>query len=119
MKVLDMRIKLSKFRNQFDSACEEALLYFRPKEYLELIQLETKTEEQQSKFDEMTSEINKNYMTFVENTINEEVDFNMSFTKEEYLQIADVNINNDVDINGNKFTASDFLEILYNILVIE
>jgi hypothetical protein len=42
-----------------------------------------------------------------------------SFTMDEYSDIVDVNSGNDVEINGNKIKATDFLEIIYDLFVKE
>lgn len=118
-KILDMRIKLSKFKIKFDKDCVEALNFFTPEEYNDLLKIEEKTPEQLNTFSEISKEIGKNYNMFLEKYVDDEVDFDMSFSIDEYNQIAKVNIDNDVEINGSKFTATDFLETIYNIIVKE
>ena len=41
------------------------------------------------------------------------------FTMDEYNELVEVNADNDVEINGTKVNAADFLEILYNLFVEE
>jgi len=38
---------------------------------------------------------------------------------DEYSEIVEVNAGNDVEINGNKIPAADFLEIVYDLFVKE
>ena len=42
-----------------------------------------------------------------------------TFTMDEYSDILDINSGNDVEINGNKIKAVDFLEIVYDLFVKE
>ena len=42
-----------------------------------------------------------------------------SLTMDEYSDILDVNSGNDVEINGNKIAAADFLEIVCDLFVKE
>ena len=42
---------------------------------------------------------------------------NNEFTEEEFGEIMEVNADNDVEINGNKLNAADFLEVIYGLFV--
>ena len=42
---------------------------------------------------------------------------NNRVTQDEYNEILEVNAGNDVEINGTKLTAPDFLEVLYSLFV--
>ena len=42
-----------------------------------------------------------------------------AFTIDEYSDILEVNASNDVEINGNKITATNFMEIVYDLFVKE
>ena len=46
----------------------------------------------------------------------EEVSFDKKFTIEEYSELMDVNYG-EVEINGNRLPAEDFLEIIYSLFV--
>ena len=60
----------------------------------------------------MLDKLNEDYNAFLIEKGKEEVNFNKSFTEEEYEYIVEVNADNNVEINQSKLSAPDFLEII-------
>lgn len=117
VKVMNMRITLNKVRTQFDADVQEAIKGLKPEGFDELSQKQDRSEEEEKILKEQTDKINDEYNAFIVEKGQEESTFGKSFTEEEYEQIVEVNAGNDVDINGNKLQAADFLEVIYSLFV--
>lgn len=117
VKVMNMRIKLGKVRKDFDNDVQEAIKDLTPEGFPELAQKTERTEEEEAKFQEMNKKLNEDYQAFVIERGKDEVDVVATFTEDEYAQILEVNADNDVDINGQKLSAPDFLEAIYSLFV--
>lgn len=117
VKVMNMRIKLGKVRKDFDNDVQEAIKDLTPEGFPELAQKAERTEEEEAKFQEMNKKLNEDYQAFVIERGKDEVDVVATFTEDEYAQILEVNADNDVDINGQKLSAPDFLEAIYSLFV--
>lgn len=116
-KVMGMRIALSKIRRQFDEDCQEAIKGLRTPRFELLVSKEERTPEENTELEMLSNKINDEYNTFLAEKGIEEISFNKNFTEDEYYQIVEVNASNNVDINGNKLSAEDFLEIIYSLFV--
>ena len=69
---------------------------------------------------ELTNKVNLEYQEFLIQKGKEEVDIiDDTLTMDEYSDILDINAGNDVEINGNKISAVDLLEIIYDLFVKE
>ena len=119
VKVMTMRIKLAKVRKEFDADVQEAIKGFTPDGYAELAQKTDRTEEENSKLSNWNKQIESEYNEYIRNRGQEEVNIDTKLTEDEYNEILEVNAGNDVEINGQKLTAADFLEVLYSLFVEE
>lgn len=119
VKIMNMRIKLGKVRKDFDNDVQEAIKDLTPEGFAELAQKKERTEEEEAKFQEQNKKLNEDYQAFVIERGKDEVDLELSLTESEYEQILEVNADNDVDINGQKLSAPDFLEAIYSLFVEE
>lgn len=117
VKIMSMRIALTKIRTQFDKDCQDAILYLKPEGFDELIRIQEKTEEQENELKIMTDKLNEEYNAFLIEKGKEEVTFDKMFTQDEYDEIVEVNGGNDVTINENTITSADFLEIIHGLFV--
>lgn len=117
VKIMGMRIALSKFRNQFDQDAQEAIQGFKPSNFDVLAQKQDRTPEEEKELKEMSDKLTEEYNAFVVAKGNELVSFDKKFTEEEFGEIMEVNADNDVEINGNKLNAADFLEVIYGLFV--
>lgn len=117
VKIMGMRIALSKFRNQFDQDVQEAIQGFKPSNFDALAQKQDRTPEEEKELKEMSDKLTEEYNAFVIAKGNELVSFDKKFTEEEFGEIMEVNADNDVEINGNKLNAADFLEVIYGLFV--
>ena len=100
-----------------DNKREEELKLEREKYEKEQEQLRIK--ERQKKSIEWNKQIQDEYSAYVAKRGQEEVNVETKLTEDEYNQIIEVNADNDVEINGQKLNAADFLEILYTLFVEE
>lgn len=116
IKIIQMRAELNKLRNQFDADSQEVIKELKPEGFDALYVKEDKTEEEIAKLNKLTNKLTDEHNTFVLQKGKEEVSFDKKFTLEEYGELMDVNYN-EVEINGNRLPAEDFLEIIYSLFV--
>lgn len=123
LKVRIMRIRMAytKVKKAFDTEVQEFSGELMTDEFKELNSKTDRTSEEESRYIELSNKINSEYQEFLVQKGEEEVtDFiEDTFTMEEYSDILDVNSGNDVEINGNKIQAADFLEVIYDLFVKE
>ena len=119
VKVMNMRIKLGKIRKEFDSDVQEAIKDLTPEGLVELASKQDRTEEEEKEFQEKNNKLHEDYQAFVIERGKDIVDFEAKFTEDEYAQILEVNADNDIEINGQKLSAPDFLEAIYSLFVEE
>ena len=84
---------------------------------LALAQKQDRTPEEEKELKEMSDKLTEEYNAFVIAKGNEIVSFDKKFTEDEFNEIMEVNADNDVEINGNKLNAADFLEVIYGLFV--
>lgn len=120
VKVMRIRMAYTKVRKTFDAEVQEFMEELLTDEFKELNGKTEKTPEEEAKLKELTNTINSEYNEYMIQKGQEEVkEIEDSLTMDEYSEILDVNSGNDVEINGNKISAVDFLEIVYDLFVKE
>ena len=120
IKVMSNRIEYAKVRKQFDEDTQAFTRELTEGRFSELQQKADKTEEENEELKKLTEEVNSTYMDYVNGKGLEEVTANeKKFTEEDFEEILEVNADNDVEINGNKLNAADFLEIFYELFINE
>lgn len=117
VKVMRMRIDLTKIRSAFDQDSQEAVKQLKPENFDALAQKEDRTITEEVDLKNMTDKLNEEYTAFITEKGKEDVTFDKTFTEDEYEQIIEVNAGKDVEINGNKLSAEDFLEIIAGLFV--
>ena len=121
LKVSIMRIRLpyNKVKKAFDEDVKEFVEQITTDEYKELAQKQNRTEEEEKKYNELNTQINSDYIEFVNQKGFEEVKetFDDKLNEDEYAEILDVNSGNNVEINGVKIKAADLMEIFYELFV--
>ena len=117
VRLMSMRIELGKVRKQLEEDLQEAVKELTPKGYQELIMKENKTEEDKAQVEAWNKQINEEYNAYVDKRGKEEVQIDTTLSEDEFAQIIEVNAGNDVEINGTKLNAADFLEVLYSLFV--
>jgi hypothetical protein len=111
----------NKIKKNFDNEVKEFTEELMTDEFKELSNKSDKTSEEESRYKELSNTINSDYQEFLIQKGNEEITLGTedTFTMDEYADILEVNAGNDVEINGNKIPAVDFLEIIYELFVKE
>lgn len=117
VRLMSMRIELGKVRKQLEEDLQEAVKELTPKGYQELIMKENKTEEDKAQVGAWNKQINEEYNAYVDKRGKEEVQIDTTLSEDDFAQIIEVNAGNDVEINGTKLNAADFLEVLYSLFV--
>lgn len=117
VKIMRIRLAYSKIKKNFDAEVQEFTEQLITDEYRELSSKE-RTSEENTRFEELTKSINSEYQEFLIQKGTEDVSMiDDTLTEEEYFKILEVNIENDIEINGNKILAPEFLEIVYDMFV--
>ena len=119
VKVMRIRLAYNKVKKAFDEDVKEFVEQITTDEYKELAQKQNRTEEEEKKYNELNTQINSDYIEFVNQKGFEEVKetFDDKLNEDEYAEILDVNSGNDVEINGVKIKAADLMEIFYELFV--
>lgn len=117
VKIVGMRVKMAKYRKDFDEDVQEAIKNLKPESFDELSSKQDRTEEENKQLEAMTAKLNEEYVEFVNKKGLEEINYEASLTEDEMNELIDVNSGNDVEINGTKLSAPDYLEILYSLFV--
>ena len=117
VRLMSMRIELGKVRKQLEEDLQEAVKELTPKGYQVLIMKENKTEEDKAQVEAWNKQINEEYNAYVDKRGKEEVQIDTTLSEDDFAQIIEVNAGNDVEINGTKLNAADFLEVLYSLFV--
>ena len=102
-----------------DEDVKEFVEQITTNEYKELVQKTERNEEEEKRFNELTSKINSDYIEFINQKGLEEISETIDdkFIEDEYAEILDINSGNDVEINGNKIKAADFMEVFYEMFI--
>lgn len=120
VKIMRIRMAYTKIKKAFDEEVKEFTEELVPQELKDLSAKTERTEEENARMQELTNKVNSEYQEFLIQKGNEEVDIlDDSLTMDEYSDIVDINAGNDIEINGSKIPAVDFLEILYDLFVKE
>ena len=119
VKIMRIRLAYNKVKKAFDEDVKEFVEQITTDEYKELAQKQNRTEEEEKKYNELNTQINSDYIEFVNQKGLEEVKetFDDKLTDDEYAEILDVNSGNNVEINGVKIKAADLMEIFYELFV--
>ena len=119
VKIMRIRLAYNKVKKAFDEDVKEFVEQITTDEYKELVQKTERNEEEEKRFNELTSKINSDYIEFINQKGLEEVSETIDdkFTEDEYAEILDINSGNDVEINGNKIKAADFMEVFYEMFI--
>ena len=119
VKVMRIRLAYNKVKKAFDEDVKEFVEQITTDEYKELVQTTNRNEEEEIRFNELTSKINSDYIEFINQKGLEEISETIDdkFTEDEYAEILDINSGNDVEINGNKIKAADFMEVFYEMFI--
>lgn len=117
VKLMSIRIELGKVRKQLEDDLQEAVKGLTPEGYQELAMKQDKTEEDKIQVETWNRQINEEYNAYIDKRGKEEVQIDATLSKDEFNQIVEVNAGNNVEINGTKLNAADFLEALYSLFV--
>ena len=119
VKVMRIRLAYNKVKKAFDEDVKEFVEQITTDEYKELVQKTDRNEDEEKRFNELTSKINSDYIEFINQKGLEEISETIDdkFTEDEYAEILDINSGNNVEINGNKIKAADFMEVFYEMFI--
>ena len=120
VKIMRIRLAYNKVRKAFDEDVKEFVDQIATDEYKELAQKTERTEEEETRYNELNVKINADYIEFINQKGLEEVKESLDdkITEEEYAEILEVNAGNDAEINGAKVKAADLMEAFYELFVV-
>jgi hypothetical protein len=116
IKVMDMRITLGKIKKNFDADVQEFISGVKTEEFDTLQGKQDRTEEETARLNEVINELNDSILTYEAQKKAEEIEFDKSFTTEEFNEIVGI-MTDDVKINNQTIPATEFLEILEQVFV--
>ena len=121
VKIMRIRMAYTKIKKNFDSEVQEFVDELMTDEFKELNSKTERTQEENDRLNELSNSINSEYQEFLVQKGLEEITtiIDDTLTIDEYSDILDINSGNDVEINGNKISAVDFMEIVYDLFVKE
>ena len=121
VKIMRIRMAYNKIKKQFDADTQEFTNQIITDELRELSEKSNRTPEEDTRFNELNNKVNSEYQEYlIQKGLEEVSDMpDDTFSLDEYSDILDVNSGNNVEINGNKILAADFLEIVYDLFVKE
>lgn len=121
VKIMRIRMAYNKIKKQFDEDSKEFTEQIVTDELKELANKPERTEEETTRFNELNDKANQEYQEYLIQKGQEEITETLddTLTIDEYSDILDINSGNDVEINGNKIKAADFLEVVYDLFVKE
>lgn len=120
VKVMRIRMAYTKAKKAFDAEVQEFTEELITDEFKELSGKTERTEIEEARLKELTDSINSDYQEFIFQKGTEEVsEIEDTLTMDEYSDILEVNAGKDIEINGNKIPAADFMEIVYDLFVKE
>ena len=120
VKIMRIRMAYTKIKKAFDEEVREFTEELVPQELKDLSAKTERNDAENARMQELTNKVNSEYQEFLIQKGNEEVSMvDDSLTMDEYSDILDINAGNDIEINGNKIAAVDFLEIIYDLFVKE
>lgn len=121
VKMMRIRMAYTKAKKKFDEETQEFITELVPQELRDLNAKSDKSEEELEKEKDLGMKVDSEYREFLIQKGNEDINLSVddSLTIDEYSDILEVNAGNDVEINGNKISATDFMEIIYDLFVKE
>lgn len=120
VKIMRIRMAYNKLKKNFDSEVQEFANELMTDELKELGNKTERTDAEEARYKELSDKINSEYQEFIMQKGQEEIEeIDDTFTMNEYSEILEVNSGNNVEINGNKIAAADFLEIVCELFVKE
>lgn len=121
VKMMRIRMAYTKAKKKFDEETQEFITELVPQELRDLNAKIDKSEEELEKEKNLGMKVDSEYREFLIQKGNEDINLSVddSLTIDEYSDILEVNAGNDVEINGNKISATDFMEIIYDLFVKE
>lgn len=118
VKVMRIRMAYAKIKKNFETEVQEFMDELITDEFKELSNKSERTPEESERLNELSQNLNSEYQVFITQKGQEEVNsLDDHFTEDEYADILEVNAGNDVEINGIKIPAVDFLEVVYDLFV--
>lgn len=118
VKIISARIEYAKVKKSYDEDIQQFISSVKPDNFEILSNKKDRTEEENKQLQDIVNQINYECNIYVQSLNNKDVNISdFYFTDEEYQEILKVNIDNDVIINGKKFDAPEFLEIMYSLFV--
>lgn len=122
IKLIKLKIALEKQFNEFNSYQEKCLNEVKTDEYNTLVAIEEdkRTEEQKARLEELVNTLNQEMNELLFNKTMEKVEIpEFSYlTEEEFNSVLEVNIENEVIINGTKLDGGAYVDLIHQAFVV-
>lgn len=118
VKIIKARIEYNKVRRVFDDDVKEFSESIDLTKVRELQEISERTEEQNKELVDEINKCNSEINKYVETRVKDEIlATDLVFTQEEFEEILVVNVDNNVEINGNNLTSDQFIGLINELFV--
>ena len=122
-KIMKAIIDYGQIKKRFEEDIKNYTEYIISDELRDLGKKENRSEAEEFRYQDLTSQVNLNYKNYLADKEKEEVFLSESFvekfmTFEEYEELVDINSMVSVEFNGSMLRTTDFLELIYEHFVI-
>ena len=120
IKIMSMRIEYGKIHKIFDDDVQEFTKGILEDRFNELQEKKERTKEEEKEYNDYINKYNQETNEYISRRAMDIVSVkDYTLNMDEYSEIMETNASNDVEINGTKISAPDFLEAIYEIFVVE
>ena len=120
IKIMSMRIEYGKVHKMFDDDVQAFTKGILEDRFNELQGKKERTEAEEKEYNDYINKYNQETNEYISRRAMDTVSVkDYTLNMDEYSEIMETNASNDVEINGTKISAPDFLEVLYEIFVVE
>lgn len=118
-RIID-KVKFKKYVDEFNNYKLDIAGTIKTDEYNELVEKEDRTEEEETRFNELQAELTEIYQTLLQEKLNENVELDIDlFTFEEFNSLVPDNMFNSVHIEITDLTLENdsYIETFYELLI--
>ena len=119
VKLIRYKLNFQKIVNEFTETQKKYIEEVKTPEYNELASKESRTKEENKNLDKIIQEINSELNQLINSKLSEEVEttWYQPLTEDEYNEILNVNVEHDVEINGQMIDSTSYVSLLHDYLV--
>lgn len=119
VKLIRYKLNFQKIVNEFNETQQKYVEEVKTPEYNELVNKESRTKEENEMLNKIVQELNSECNQLINSKLSEEVEttWYQPLTEDEYNEILNVNVEHDVEINGQMIDSTSYVSLLHDYLV--